>query len=303
MFNSIGEYRHVWFRGGGRAPKIFHAAGSAFYLVNCDIEFDHCLFYDLAGKAMDGNYARLHVRDSLVQGCASAGELRRGATEFLRCHIIDTWDASPELDYDGLYLVGPADEKITSCVFARCSDDGLDTYTSTVVVRDSIFYDIGDKGLSMNTGVTLINCLIFNCKLAGIVQKTNKVELPRKHPLLAAMNCTVVGNRRGYLLVNTWDENHTVETVERIVNSIIRDSPETVRNDYTADNLWIMNSNTPPGHYRDQGGNIDSDPRFDEADPFRLLPESPCIGTGFGDVDMGWLGFGRCTGDAVWSLY
>lgn len=304
MSNSRGAYRNFWIRGGGDVPKIFHAAGSAFYLVNSDIVFDQCVFFELAGKGMDGNYARVQVLDTLFQQCASAGELRRGTCHFRGCHFLDTWPASHDADYDGLYLVGPAEQRVTSCVFARCSDDGLDTFTSSVLVRDTVFYDIADKALSINTGVTLINCLVFRNRL-GVVQKGSKGELPRKNPTLAAMHCTIAGCDIGYDLRNQNYDGMEIETVEEIINSIIWDCTQPIVNSYRAQNLYIRNSAFPAGTYKmtEGPGNIQSDPLLTPDETFRLEPDSPCVGAGLGGQDMGWLGFGRGVGDSVWGVY
>jgi hypothetical protein len=152
-----------------------------------------------------------------------------------------------------------------------------------VVIEDCLMFDFPtDKGVSIGdapqqaVGTIVRNCLIYGCK-SGIQAKDSCIA--------TVYNCTLVSNRWGftnYAKASGAGGGHTIS-----YNNILWDNGVTVSmfngGTLTADHCDLGNTNWPGD------GNLNANPLFVNAAErdYRLLPNSPCLGTGRDGANMG----------------
>jgi hypothetical protein len=155
-----------------------------------------------------------------------------------------------------------------------------------VIIEDCLMHNFPfDKGVSVGdnpnqaTGTIVRNCLIYDC-LSGVQAKDNCI--------VTVYNCTIANNSWGFTNYNKANQGSPTGGGHTLAyNNILWDNRITI-------SLW--NSGTLAAAYCDLGntnwpgtGNIDANPLFRDpaARDYRLLPGSPCIGTGSNGVTMG----------------
>jgi hypothetical protein len=180
---------------------------------------------------------------------------------------------------------------IRRCTFAHgpvAGTDAVDTGANAKITVDNCaFYNVSDKAISIEAStITVRNSLIYNCGTGLAIKDDSEVILN---------NNTIVSNLTYGIAVYLKNAG-AVFAHAAVTNCIIWGN---------ATNITLRNPDTGAGspaatidvRFSDVGGttnyfgtgNIRTDPRFikSSAGDFRLASESPAIGSGAGDVNMG----------------
>jgi spore coat protein CotH len=170
-------------------------------------------------------------------------------------------------------------------------DDCLDVNSSYVVVMRNRFHHCGDKGISVGlphqhasalrpltlfatppASATIVNTLIYSAS-TGIAVKDGAFA--------HIIHTTIVGNREGLLLDESWDHPGAGGGQARVVNTIIWDNKYPVRLDLQATppaTATIIHSDVQGGW--DGEGNLNVAPGFMGAEDFHLRFDSPLVDAG-----------------------
>ena len=181
-----------------------------------------------------------------------------------------------------------ADSLIRRCTFAHCTvtgTDGIDTGANAQLTVDNcLFYDIPDKGLSIEASViTVRNSLFYNCGI-GVAVKDNSDAIINNNTIVNSTHGIAVYLKNAEALYA-----HAFAT-----NNVVWGNSANITLHNPDDGSSFPNA-TITVRYSDVGGgypstgNINGDPRFinpPDGD-FRLAVGSPALGTGARGVDMG----------------
>lgn len=170
-------------------------------------------------------------------------------------------------------------------------DDCLDINSSYVLVLRNRFHHCGDKGISIGpphqhmlaqrpttlsatppASATIINTLVYSSSIGIAVKDGSFARI---------VHATIVGNREGLVLDESWDRPGAGGGSARVSNTVIWGSKYPILLDLQA---------TPPStvtitHSDVQGGwpgksNLNVDPAFCGAEDFHLRPDSPLVDAG-----------------------
>lgn len=222
-----------------------------------------------------------------------------------RCHFKDYYEL---LLRDGLHLVeyclfedtvGDALDfdaaapgtVVRQCTFRRGmveNVDGIDIgndgtrYSTFLTVESCIIHDFPfDKGVSIGDGsadIVVRNCLIYNCN-SGIAVKDECTA--------TIYNCTLVSNTFGINLKAKYPTQYQGGRATNTYNNIIWHNGTQIL--VTNNPIIVVNYSDIQGTNWPGVGNISSDPLFKNPSigDFRLMDNSPCIGSGSNGVNMG----------------
>ncbi len=185
--SGTSTYSYVILTGAGNGsieghirPPVLRFTGAHSFTVS-----DSVLAYN-NGKVMHGAGSGTYtVADSLISQCGHGGEWAGTGAYTLDVH--DTWytgigfgarscpSGGSAKDGDGMNIrasipaFGAVNKSVTRCIFADGGDDGLDISYTSPVIADCIFWNLVDKGCSLEgTGQLpiLTNLLMFDVKNA-----------------------------------------------------------------------------------------------------------------------------------------
>lgn len=166
--------------------------------------------------------------------------------------------------------------------------DGIDigndgtSYSTFVTIENCIMDDFpNDKGVSIGDGsadIIVRNCLIYNCH-SGIAVKDECTA--------TIYNCTLISNDFGINLQAKYPAQYQGGRATNTYNNIIWGNRTQIF--VTNNPIIVVNFSDIEGTNWPGTGNISANPLF--RDPtngdFRLLPNSPCEGTGSNGITMG----------------
>ncbi len=144
-------------KGGGDNAKLRgHSYSQPFMFGDhANIEFDNLFLTDYMGKGIYTDYSELRVTNSFFARTDQGAELRFSHGEFYNTWFQEIPDNDWSLlddDNDAIYFWEYNDVNrphiIDNCVFYRTEDDGIDMLTASVIIRNSLFWGIYEKGLS-----------------------------------------------------------------------------------------------------------------------------------------------------------
>lgn len=166
--------------------------------------------------------------------------------------------------------------------------DGIDIgndgarYSTFLTVENCKMYDFPyDKGVSIGDGsadIVVRNCLIYNCD-SGIAVKDECTA--------TIYNCTIISNNYGINLKAKYPAQYQGGRATNTFNNIIWGN--TLQILVTNNPIIVVNFSDIQGTNWPGTGNISSNPLFrnPEEGDFRLLPDSPAIGSGSNGMTMG----------------
>jgi parallel beta-helix repeat protein len=166
--------------------------------------------------------------------------------------------------------------------------DGIDIgndgtrYSTFITIENCIMYDFPlDKGVSIGDGsadIIIRNCLIYNCH-SGIAVKDECTA--------TIYNCTLISNDFGINLQAKYPAQYQGGRATNTYNNIIWGNRMQIL--VTNNPIIVVNFSDIEGTNWPGVGNISANPLF--RDPangdFRVLPNSPCVGTGSNGMTMG----------------
>jgi hypothetical protein len=166
--------------------------------------------------------------------------------------------------------------------------DGIDVgndgsrYSTSIIIEDCVMHDFPyDKGISIGDGssdIVVQNCLIYNCN-SGIAVKDECTA--------SIYNCTLVSNNFGINLQAKYPTQYQGGRATNTYNNIIWGNHTQIF--VTNNPIITVNFTDIEGTNWTGIGNISLNPMFrnPSAVDFRLLSDSPCIGTGSNNMTMG----------------
>ncbi len=278
-------YQFTLISKAGRGPGEGHTGtGPALRTSNSSIVFTDSMISDLTagggtiGKIMMATGSNLEFRNCILARARMGPEIAGTGLEMRNSFIVEM--TGPD-DADGIYLhdSGGRPLLLADCVIARGDDDAVDTFDSSVTLRNCILRDWANpnedaKGVSVFHGeVTIEYCLIDNC-FVGVSAKSSG-------PLATVRidHCTITGIESGVTAATK--SNASAGNINFFLsNSIVR-SVEPIRSDFGPERFVSVSycdlSAPWPGT-----GNITEDPLFVDANAgnYRLQPGSPAIDAG-----------------------
>jgi hypothetical protein len=278
-------YQFTLISKAGRGPGEGHTGtGPAVRTSNSSIVFADSMISDLTadgstiGKIMMATGSNLEFRNCILARARMGPEITGTGLEMRNSFIVEM--TGPD-DADGIYLhdSGGRPLLLADCVIAQGDDDAVDTFDSSVTLRNCIMRDWANpnedaKGVSVFHGeVTMEYCLFANC-FVGVSAKSSG-------PLATVRidHCSINGIESGVTAATK--SNASAGNINFFLsNSIVR-SVEPIRSDFGPERfVWVRycDLSAPwPGT-----GNITDDPLFIDASAgnYRLQPGSPAIDAG-----------------------
>jgi Right handed beta helix region len=228
-----------------------------------------------------------------------------GSAVMRRCHINDyyevLWRHGMHLIEDSLFenMVGDAldfDAAFPGTIVRRCTFrhgrvtnvDGMDvgndgtSSSAGVTLESCLMYDFPfDKGVSIGESskdIVVTNCMMYGCNWAIGVKDSSTAGI---------YNNTLSGNDEGIRLYNKIAGQGS-GIVTNSFNNLIWGNPDGSIVPLDGGTIVVSYTDTMATNYPGTG-NINSDPLFVNAaeHDYRLLPGSPCIGTGLNGATMG----------------
>lgn len=211
--------------------------------------------------------------------------LRNGLHLLEYCLFEDT--VGDALDFDA---AAPG-TVVRQCTFRRGTLTNVDAidigndgnrYSKFVTIEGCIMHDFpNDKGVSIGDGsadIVVRNCLIYNCH-SGIAVKDECTA--------TIYNCTLISNNFGINLQAKYPTQYQGGRATNTYNNIIWNNQTQIL--VTNNPIIVVNFSDIQGTNWPGTGNINLDPLFKNpsAGDFRLMENSPCIGTGSNGVNMG----------------
>ena len=144
-------------KGGGDNAKFKgHSFSQPFMFGDhTNIEFDNFFLTDYMGKGIYTDYSEVRVNNSFFARTDQGAELRFSHGEFYNTWFQEIPDNSWSVlddDNDALYFWEYNDVNrphiVDNCVIYKTEDDGIDMLTAKVLVRNSLFWGIYEKGIS-----------------------------------------------------------------------------------------------------------------------------------------------------------
>ncbi|MGY8686732.1 MAG: hypothetical protein ACKVHP_03190, partial [Verrucomicrobiales bacterium] len=195
-------YRYVNVTRAGHAPRGGHTStGPAFNIDDTAVMLEHVAVSDIAGKIMETNGSDVSI-DSCHFSRAAMGPETSNTSVLVRDTTITEMlgqyreDGITD-DNDGIYLhraKAGTSLDVQGLVVAVTDDDGFDTLTADVEIRESIFRDCADKGVSINSESAVLKRCLMVGNVYGVQGKSefNTVSLSLDHCTLAKNQTSVL---------------------------------------------------------------------------------------------------------------
>ncbi|MFT4640666.1 MAG: hypothetical protein ACI8T1_003996, partial [Verrucomicrobiales bacterium] len=260
-------YRYVNVTRAGHAPRGGHTStGPAFNIDDTAVMLEHVAVSDIAGKIMETNGSDVSI-DSCHFSRAAMGPETSNTSVLVRDTTITEMlgqyreDGITD-DNDGIYLhraKAGTSLDVQGLVVAVTDDDGFDTLTADVEIRESIFRDCADKGVSINSESAVLKRCLMVGNVYGVQGKSefNTVSLSLDH-------CTLAKNQTSVLIAGN------PESIS-IRNSILSAISQEIEGPSLAEIAYSLSLSELPGT-----GNVVAAPRFasEASNDFRPLPLS-----------------------------
>jgi hypothetical protein len=242
---------------------------------------EDCTVRDMPTDGVNGVNSRVEIHRSLFDRVWESVHVHGSATVV----ILDSTFSNTIGDSDVLSLksggLNGERGRVERCLLEYGFEDGIDTGTYTVDIRDNVFRFL-DKAISLEVNgpegfVTVTGNVIHDCGMGIAVKNGIRID--------EGSHNTIVGCQEGislYQKAGGSDGGHAVFDSMILwdnIRDVTVDAYSSVSFTYCdiGDGLW-------PGV-----GNISLDPKFTDLDrdDFSLTPGSPAVGTGRAGTDMG----------------
>lgn len=200
-------------------------------------------------------------------------------------------------DNDGLYMHSGGDMQVRDSVFARGTDEGIDTLGSSPLIEDCIIRNYTDKGISAFSGTTTVRrCLIVDCHDEASGDEGKGISAKGDGAVVNIENCTLANNDISFQ-TRIKDGDPDDDVCMNISNTIAWGAAVGVDTEYDPEyvNINIAYSDVggdfvtfPEETVYPGEGNLNTDPLFvaSGAHDFQLQPASPCIDAGDPGADL-----------------
>ncbi len=289
------QYAYTFFCKGGDSDSAGHTGkGPVVRIKAADVTFRSCCLADNYGKCIWAESSgSLTMEDSLLARSAMGMEVSDIDMLLEETHFLEFIG---EDDNDGLYMHEGGEMEVRNCIFARGTDEGIDTLGSTPLIESCIIRGYKDKGISAFYGTTTVRrCLITDCHDPEDGEAGKGISAKGDGTVVNIENCTLYGNDISFQ-TRIKQGNPDDNVCMNIVNTIAWGAQVGVDSEYDLEyfNVTISYSDVagPFVPYPDETvypgeGNIITDPLFENTGEhdFRLAENSPCIDAGSPDAD------------------
>jgi hypothetical protein len=269
--------RYVDIEGAGSEGQYVHIQRS-------NVILDHAHFSGAENIVVDVVDSSLVLRNSVVEGVGNHEVIHSRRTPVGGHFLVESNTFYPNVGYHDIVDVSDckspgAIPRFVGNIFLGGGDDGLDIDRSEAHVEGNIFVNFKRKGHKRDSHAISVGAESRVTVTNNLFAYNEHAILSRKGAHVRLLNSTFYGTRYGAVCFNARQSEPGGATIE---NCIFWDNNVSLLYDDQAIELLVKNSVLPEAARWSDQGNLNVDPKFEDAPNgnFRLQPDSPALGRG-----------------------